>query len=338
MELDPGRLIVYKLLTQCVLVCAAAFAAPKLDLVVIDYADFANQREALKQALHDHGIVGIRGVFGSKQKLLTLIQAARDFSNLPLEVKEQYAPDRASGDIYGFELGKERFKDQMGNWVVDNLKASYYASIPDTADNKWPVEVELKEAFQALGDVMSDVGKQILEVMGLIGPKTGIYVDGVPRCGRMLHYHKATHASDENPDWCGNHFDHGLFTALAPAFYFQDGEPVAEPEEAGLFVKTHVDGIYKKASVSDPNILFFQVGEFGQLISNDRIRATEHVVHKANDAIDRFTMVMFFDVPFDTVIHSQSELTADSRYEGGRGDPCSYKCWSDRSFARYLVQ
>lgn len=331
-----------KMLIQCIFTCACALATPKLDLVVINYENFTEQKkeaiEALKYALHDHGIVGIRGVPGYQNKLLNFIRCARAFSKLPLEIKEQYAPDRLSGDIYGFEIGKERFKDEKGDWVVDNLKASYYAAIPDTSDNKWPVEVEIKEAFQALGSVMSEVGKEILSAMELIGPKTGISIDGIPSCGRMLHYHKATHAADENPNWCGNHFDHGLFTALVPAFYFKDGRSVQEPEEAGLFVKTHVDGIYKKASVSDPDILFFQVGEFGQLVSDDRVCATEHVVHKANDAIDRFTMAMFFDVPMDTVIYSQSKLTSDDRYEGECGDPCSYKSWSDNSFARYLAQ
>jgi isopenicillin N synthase-like dioxygenase len=69
---------------------------------------------------------------------------------------------------------------------------------------------------------------------------------------------------------------------------------VPEPPEAGLFVK--VQGTFKKVA-ADPEVMMFQVGEFGQLVTNDAIRATEHRVHKAPDSIERYAMALFFNAP-----------------------------------------
>ena len=104
-----------------------------------------------------------------------------------------------------------------------------------------------------------------------------------------------------------------------------------EPIEAGLFIKTHADKTFKKV-LSDPDVLLFQVGEFGQLITNDAIQATEHRVHKANSAIERYTMALFFTPKdADIVIHSVSELTKDERYGGIPGAPCTYLKWEEGS-------
>ena len=184
---------------------------------------------------------------------------------------------------------------------------------------------------------MSETGIAVMGKIGLIGPTTGILIDDVPRTGRMLHYRKSIDGAHDNPFWCGAHFDHSIFTALIPAFYFVDGNAIAEPREAGLFVKTTRDGIFKKVVADDPDVMMFQVGEFGQLVTNDAIRATEHRVHKASGITERYSLALFFDAPLDTVIHSSSELTQDARYGGGPGTPCSYLRWKEESFKRYLV-
>lgn len=84
--------------------------------------------------------------------------------------------------------------------------------------------------------------------------------------------------------------------------------------------------------------MLFQVGEFGQLVTNDAIRATEHRVHKAIGPIERYTLATFFSAPMDAIIFSTSELTSDSRYGGQAGKPCAYRQWSDASFQRYIVK
>jgi len=94
---------------------------------------------------------------------------------------------------------------------------------------------------------------------------------------------------------------------------------IDEPEEAGLFVR--VGDTYLKVDFN-PNILLFQVGEFGQLASNDRIKATEHRVHKAKGEVERYALALFTNPPMETVIYSTSQLTKDARYGGEKGQPC----------------
>lgn len=314
-----------------------------LSLDVISYESFIQDDpgalQVLGKALHEKGIVGIKGIPGYKEKVLHFIETAREFSSLPEEVKESYAPNRSLGEMFlGYEKGKEKFKRPDGKWVVDDLKVSYYGFVPEMPPNKWPREVDLKTPFQDLGMLMSEMGEAVMKKIGLIGPTTGICLDGLPRVGRMLYYKKSIEGVAENPLWCGAHFDHGLFTALLPAFYFVGGEAIPEPMEAGLFVKTTSDGVFKKVLADDPDVLLFQVGEFGQLVTNDGIRATEHRVQKALGTVERYTMALFYDAPQDLVIRSFSELVKDARYGGVPGEPCTYRKWQEGSFNRYLVK
>ncbi|NGX38171.1 MAG: hypothetical protein K1000chlam2_01343 [Chlamydiae bacterium] len=314
-----------------------------LSLDVISYEDFAADDAraliVLEKALHEKGIVGIRGVPGYVEKVSKFIEASRAFSALPEEIKETYAPNREGGDLFlGYEKGKERFMRPDGTWVIDDLKTSFYVSVPDNSQNIWPVELNLKDPFQALALLMSDTTEAVMEKIGLLGEESGVFLNDEPRMARMLYYRKSIEGSSENPLWCGAHFDHGIFTALIPAFYFVDGEVIPEPEEAGLFVKETSDGVFKKVVANDPEVMLFQVGEFGQLVTNDAIRATEHRVEKAMGCVERYTLALFFNAPMDIVIHSNSELTKDARYGGIAGDPCSFDQWNKASFDRYLVK
>lgn len=186
------------------------------------------------------------------------------------------------------------------------MKTSYYALIPDNAKNKWPFEVDLRTPFEALGDSMAKMGEQIMYKIGLLGDCTGLYLEPDASLGRMLYYKKSD--PNENPYWCGAHFDHGLFTAILPAVYFVNGEQIPEPIEAGLFVRTSEETSFKKVVADDLDVMMFQVGEFGQLVRNDGIRATEHRVHKASGAIERYTLAVFYNAPMDVPIYSKSVL------------------------------
>jgi len=312
-----------------------------LPLDVVSYELFIQNDpetvETLVKSLHKKGIVGIRGVPGYLEKVQRFVEKSRIFCSLPDSVKEFYAPNHDLGEMFlGYEKGKEKFKRPDGKWVIDDLKVSYYAYVPENCENKWPLEIDLRTAFQDLGMVMAEVGEEVMEKINLIGSSRGISIADTPKVGRMLYYQKSADTHADNPFWCGAHHDHGMFTALAPATYFVEGEQISEPEEAGLFVK--VDGTFKKIQ-ADPEVMMFQAGEFGQLVTNDAIKATEHRVHKAQGPrIERYAMALFFDASMDTVIHSFSELAQDSRYGGKAGDPCTYQHWHEESFKRYTVK
>lgn len=329
---------------QYVIACLVLFstcAAETLSLDVIDYdlliANDENAVQVVVEALHTKGIVGVKGVPGYHQKVKKFISASRAFCNLPEAIKEKYAPNRELGDLFlGYEKGKEKFKRPDGSWVTDDLKISYYAFVPENSKNRWPQELNLSTPFEDLGGIMAETAQIIMEKIALTGPSNGIFVEDTPKVGRMLYYQKSEDTAVYNPYWCGAHFDHGLFTALIPATYFIAGERVPEPEEAGLFVK--INGEFTKVQ-ADPEVMLFQVGEFGQLVSGDKIMATEHRVHKAHSPqVERYAMALFFEAPMDTLIHSTSVLTQDSRYGGNAGDPCSYQHWSEESFKRYIVE
>lgn len=321
--------------------CGASEEIEILHLDVIPYELFIqNDPEAvgmLVKALHEKGIVGIRGVPDYLEKVQKFVESSRSFCNLPDSIKESYAPNHDLGEMFlGYEKGKEKFKRPDGKWVVDDLKISYYAYVPENQQNKWPLEIDLKTAFQDLGMLMAETGQKVMEKINLIGPSNGIFIDQTPKIGRMLYYQKSADTNVNNPFWCGAHFDHGMFTAIIPAAYFVEGRQVPEPKEAGLFVK--VNGTFKKIQ-ADPEVMMFQAGEFGQLVTNDAIKATEHRVHKAQGfQVERYAMALFFDAPMNTVINSFSELTQDTRYGGKPGDPCTYQHWHEESFKRYIVK
>ncbi len=128
---------------------------------------------------------------------------------------QPYTPNRERADLFlGYEKGKEKFKRPDGKWVVDDLKVSYYAFIPESPQNRWPVETELQSGYLELGTLMSAMGKVVMDKINLIGPSTGIFLGDISQVGRMLYYQKSGDTSIDNPYWCGEHFDHGLFTVV----------------------------------------------------------------------------------------------------------------------------
>lgn len=311
-----------------------------LEVTLFEYQDFIAQKpetiKQLRKALFEKGIAGLKFVPGFREIVAKFIEEAKRFSSLPEEVKQSYAPNRLTGEFTGYEIGAEQFQREDGQWVTDDSKASYYAIFPESDNNRWPSECDLQPAYMQMSSLMFKTSKQVMQSIGLVGEDSEVKSEELSGVSRMLHYRKLSDDTMENPLWCGAHFDHGLFTALLPAFYFVDGKQVVEPEEAGLFVRTNDDGVFHKVVANDPDVMLFQVGEFGQLVTNDEIMATEHRVHKALGKVDRYTMAFFINPGMNTSITSHSILTKDSRY--GSGPSCNYQEWNDASLARYLVK
>lgn len=308
-----------------------------MNLDVISYEDFSNTNalKKIEAALLQKGIVGVSGVPEFENKTRAFITMARQFSALENEIKQQYVPNRDAGDTEGYELGAEWFKDQKGAWQIDDKKASFYAIVPDHDRNKWPQEVDLKTAYLELGNLVFNTGKLLLNAMGL-NETMGLSHDQLVGYGRMLHYYKEEAATSPNENWCGAHYDHGVFTGLVPAYYFRNNHEVAEPDEAGLYIKPSNHDEFQKILTHDKSILLFQVGEFGQLLSHDRIRATKHFVKKAFHDIERYTFALFFSAAGDTQVKSHSQLITDARYvDNQEKGAITYKKWESASYERY---
>ncbi len=293
----------------------------------------------LTNALREKGIIGVSGIPDFVEKSAAYINAARAFAALPENVKQAYAPARDAGETEGYELGAEWFKNAQNEWQIDDRKASYYAWVPDNVKNIWPQEVNLRDPYLALAQLIFEVGKKIFKATGLL-EAIAVDASSLTGHGRMLHYQKVGDASYDNPDWCGAHLDHGILTALMPAYYFRDGVAIAEPDEAGLFITPTGCDTFEKVRAIDKSILLFQIGEFGQLASHDRMRATRHIVKKARGDIERFTCAIFLDAPDTCTIHSRSLLTQDVRYQENKmaDGSIAYGKWAAASYARYLVK
>lgn len=312
-----------------------------MNLDVITYHDLFVKKniQAIKQlenALLNKGIVGIKDIPKFEEKTNNYIQAARQFSQLENSIKQRYAPNRDAGQTEGYELGAEWFQTKDGVWQKDDKKASYYAYVPDHVKNRWPQEVDLRTPYLVLGELIFNIGKDLLKVIGL-DERVGLQPEHLVGYGRMLHYYKDD-AQSENQSWCGAHFDHGVFTGLIPARYYQDNVEVEEPRDSGLYIAPAHSAEFIKIC-ADKSILLFQVGEFGQLISNDRIRATKHFVKKAPPGLERFTFALFYSAE-NCRIQSSSELTKDERYTSNQSQDGSitYDQWQAASYERYRAR
>ncbi|EKD54532.1 MAG: hypothetical protein ACD_60C00072G0001 [uncultured bacterium] len=315
-----------------------------MQLNIISYDDLVGSNnviaiQSLEDALFQKGIVGIRDVPQFASKTRQFIESARLFSKLPETIKQHYAPDWDAGETEGYELGAEWFKNQQGVWQIDDKKASFYANVPDHSHNKWPAEMDLRTPYLELGGLIFSVGKLLLDLIGL-NDAMGLQHKHLKGYGRLLHYHKGNDVNNADMDWCGAHFDHGVFTGLIPAYYFQEDKEIDEPSDAGLYIVPTNGHNFEKILVPDKSTLLFQVGEFGQLISNDKIMATKHTVKKAQGAIERFTFALFYSADDNTVIRSCSRLIKDTRYSENQFSDGSinYGKWQDASFARYRAK
>ena len=115
-----------------------------------------------RQALCEIGIIGIKDIPDFIKTCQEYIQAAVEFSQLPESIKQQYAPHRDMGQFEGYEIGVEKFLDSNLQWKIDDLKASYYAFVPDKNKNQWPAEVDLKTPYLKLGTLIFNTGKYLL--------------------------------------------------------------------------------------------------------------------------------------------------------------------------------
>lgn len=314
----------------------------KLD--IISYHDLASADnvktlDRCAEALQYKGIIGVKDVPDFVRISRDYIDACRKFSAMSEECKRQYEPNRDAGETEGYELGAEKFQDENGVWQVDDKKGSYYARVPDDNRNRWPNELDLKTPYLALGSLIFSTAKLMLKAMRL-DESAGLDHDKLTGFGRMLHYHKEGDATNANPNWCGSHLDHGVLTGLMPAYYYRDGVEIDEPAEAGLYIIPAGKTSYEKIDANDKSIMLFQIGEFAQLMTDDRLRATRHVVKKSLDGIDRYTLALFCDPEVSFVINSKSELAKDERYAANKSadGSISYGTWAEASYERYRVK
>lgn len=328
----------------------------KLQLTVIDYQNLTNPSsftiQETKKALNRHGIIGIKGIPDYQINIENLINDAKKFYSLSPEEKEKYSPNRKAGEWVGYEMGKQKFRREDGSEVLSTSKCSYYAYVtngrldPQVVQNIWPpINVcNLETTFMTIGYIMEGVIKKVIDITGCI-QNTPILPDSFNAIGRLLQY-TSSDSSNSNP-WCEAHFDHGMFTALIPAYYWRDNEHIQEPEEAGFFVTLSDNECYKVV-VDDPTTLLLLVGEFAQLVTNGQLQAIKHEVRRALDPkITRITQAVFLCPDPNETIISKDKLAQTDRYKMKLIDgtiiiredgACTYSDWHENSLNQNRIR
>lgn len=139
----------------------------------------------------------------------------------------------------------------------------------------------------------------------------------------MLYYGEVSKENnDQNPFWCGVHRDHCLITGLCPAVYKKAGIPAIPPEGSGLEIQGKIVGIPEDA-------IAFQIGEVAQLVTNGRIKATDHAVRKSFGH-ERFTPAVFINPARDAQIHS-TITDFDDRFENGM----VFEEWAQATYKKF---
>ena len=316
---------------------------PTLKLQTVSYQDLvsgtsqsASALSTLKSALKRDGAVSIGDVPNFVEQRKTYFKEAVSFAQLSEEQKQDVAAGGVE-DTYsylGYDVAAEQFKGPNGEIYADQNKRSYYAIFPDSENNKWQEGTQLKTAFLELARTVHDTSEVVLRAVGILGEDGPITdLEGAEDFGRMLHYITGDN-EDPNPFWCGQHKDHSLITGLIQPLYMLGGEEVPPPEGAGLHIK--VGETYHRV-IGEADSITYQIGDFGQLISNDDVIATEHRVNKPNHptrGLERHTLALFIDPKLDQKVENSTSVLAstDSRYVEG---DTTFNDWHLRTLARH---
>lgn len=259
------------------------------------------------------GIIIITDVPNIKKVREDLIKFGRKFV-IDIKDKTPYEKPECLYSV-GWSYGKEKMKNNK----PDYAKGSYYGNplkdIPtDDEDlikkypgsympNVWIDEIpEFEENFKQMGLNIYYLGLLILSHCDEYLKKRGIsshlesLISKSKTCkGRFLHYFESKKELNKEDDGsCGWHCDSGCLTGLISAKYFNKGESVKKPDDAGLHIKDRNNNLVK-VSIPD-NAIAFQIGEIIQILSGGHLIATPHCVKSSKKPYTRNTFAMFMDV------------------------------------------
>lgn len=305
-----------------------------MSCVSVEFLDLINKgidKTVINQAFGPDGlgIIIIKNVSGLLKARNLLYKQIRKFANLDPKIQKKYeSPD--SNYSFGWSKGKE----MMAKGMVDTMKGSYYANpLNDNlakgdltlikkypgyfTPNIWPTDIlpDFETNFKNLGYIIYQVALKVLKECDKLLPEKFIEnmfaSDLINTKGRLLNYY---HQDNNSDSWCGWHLDHGFFTGLVSAQYYdvKTGKPVNKPVNGGLKIRSRSGKII---SVDIPeNGIAFQIGETAQILTGGYLRATPHYVQKPiiNESLDRVAMALFIDCPLETPMSLPSYALDDT--------------------------
>ncbi|KAE8713238.1 hypothetical protein F3Y22_tig00110213pilonHSYRG00166 [Hibiscus syriacus] len=226
-------------------------------------------------------------------------QVWRDFFNLPLEAKQEYANAPTTYEGYGSRLGVE--KGAVLDW--SDYFFLHYLPISLRNQSKWPDQPSCcREVVAEYGCQVVKLCKTLLKAMSTdLGLKEE-YIenafggDNMGACFRANFYPKCP--QPELTLGLSSHSDPGGITILLP-----------DRDVARLQVLNDGDWITVNPV---PDSLIVIIGDQIQVMSNAIYKSVDHRV-TVNSAKDGVSLAMFFNPKSDLVIEAAEELVSEER-------------------------
>ncbi|MBA0677517.1 hypothetical protein Goari_018921 [Gossypium aridum] len=223
----------------------------------------------------------------------------REFFNLPLEVKQEYANAPTTYEGYGSRLGVQ--KGAILDW--SDYFFLHYLPVYLRNPSKWP------SLPSSCRDLMSEYGAEVVKLCGRLLKAMSISLglkedylqnafggEDIGACLRVNFYPKCP-----QPDLTlglSSHSDPGGMTLLLP-----------DHDIAGLQVRKNGKWITVKPV---PNAFIVNVGDQIQVMSNAIYKSVEHRVI-VNPVKDRVSLAFFYNPKSDLLIEPAKELVSEDR-------------------------
>lgn len=263
---------------------------PELSFEAIEQGDSISI-SILKAALEEHGFFSITNHGVSEELLTKCYSLAKDFFNLPRDVKDKYHEKSLKGARGYTPLGIET---AVGETIPDQKEFWHHGpNVNDSFDSRIPKNISVSQIadfnnqFDLLFHQLNLLGLKVLSSIALILGKEPSFFDSWACKGnsvlRLIHYPPVQDKS--NILRARAHEDINLITLLVGA------------EESGLEVQNR-DGDWVPIEAKSKSIVC-NIGDMMQLVTRSQLKSTTHRVidNKAGSSSSRYSMPFFFTPP-----------------------------------------
>jgi isopenicillin N synthase-like dioxygenase len=259
---------------------------PELSFEAIEKGDSISI-SILKAALEEHGFFSITNHGVSEELLTKCYSLAKDFFNLPRDVKDKYHEKSLKGARGYTPLGIET---AVGETIPDQKEFWHHGpNVNDSFDSRIPKNISVSQIadfnnqFDLLFHQLNLLGLKVLSSIALILGKEPSFFDSWACKGnsvlRLIHYPPVQDKS--NILRARAHEDINLITLLVGA------------EESGLEVQNR-DGDWVPIEAKSKSIVC-NIGDMMQLVTRSQLKSTTHRVidNKAGSSSSRYSMPFF---------------------------------------------
>lgn len=259
---------------------------PELSFEAIEKGDSISI-SILKAALEEHGFFSITNHGVSEELLTKCYSLAKDFFNLPRDVKDKYHEKFLKGARGYTPLGIET---AVGETIPDQKEFWHHGpNVNDSFDSRIPKNISVSQIadfnnqFDLLFHQLNLLGLKVLSSIALILGKEPSFFDSWACKGnsilRLIHYPPVQDKS--NILRARAHEDINLITLLVGA------------QESGLEVQNR-DGDWVPIEAKSKSIVC-NIGDMMQLVTRSQLKSTTHRVidNKAGSSSSRYSMPFF---------------------------------------------